>query len=82
MKLNKIDEVWIGANSLFKWRFRFVVIQKFCYHDNVTYDFSSLLIKSWKSGRVVGDKETEQEGNREQSYKATRNQAERYKLSR
>ena len=29
MKLNKIDEVWNSANSLFEWRFRFVVIQKF-----------------------------------------------------
>ena len=25
MKLNKIDELWRCANSLFKWRFRFVV---------------------------------------------------------
>ena len=37
MKLNKIDEVWTNANSLFKWRFWFVVIQKFCYHGNVTW---------------------------------------------
>ena len=36
MELNKIDEVWNSANSLFKCRFRFVVIQKFCYHGNVT----------------------------------------------
>ena len=36
MKLNKIDEVWSCANSPFKWRFRFVVIQKFCYHGNMT----------------------------------------------
>ena len=36
-KLNKIDEVCNSArNSLFKRRFRFVVIQKFCYHGNVT----------------------------------------------
>ena len=35
MKLNKIDEVWSCANSLFKWHFRFVVIQKCCYHGNV-----------------------------------------------
>ena len=27
MKLNKVDEVWNSANSLFEWRFRFVVIQ-------------------------------------------------------
>ena len=38
MKLNKIDEVWNSANL----RFRFVVIQKVCYHGNVTCDFSSL----------------------------------------
>ena len=36
MKLNKIDEVWNSANSLSKWRFWFVVIQKFCYRGNVT----------------------------------------------
>ena len=36
MKLNKIDEVLNSVNSLFKWRFRFVLIQKFCYHGNVT----------------------------------------------
>ena len=36
MELNKIDEVWNSANSLFKYRFRFVVIQKCCYHGNVT----------------------------------------------
>ena len=36
MKLNKIDKVWSSANSLFKWRFQFVVIQKFSYHGNVT----------------------------------------------
>ena len=36
-KLNKIDEVWNSARkSLFKRRFRFVVIQKSCYHGNVT----------------------------------------------
>ena len=27
---------WNSANSLFRWRFQFVVIQKFCYHGNVT----------------------------------------------
>ena len=32
---DKIDEVWNSANSLFKWRFRFVLIQKFGYHGNV-----------------------------------------------
>ena len=26
----KINEVWNSANSLFKWSFWFVVIQKFC----------------------------------------------------
>ena len=36
MKLNKINELWNSANSLFKWRFRFVVFQKFSYHGNVT----------------------------------------------
>ena len=36
MKLNKIDEVWNSANPLFKWRFGFDVVQKFCYHRNVT----------------------------------------------
>ena len=36
MKLNKIVEDWNNANSLFKWCFGFVVIQKFCYHGNVT----------------------------------------------
>ena len=36
MKLNKIGEVLNSANRLLKWPFRFVVIQKFCYHDNVT----------------------------------------------
>ena len=36
MELNKIDEVWNSASSLFKWR-RFVVSQNFCYHGNVTY---------------------------------------------
>ena len=34
--LNKINEVWNSTNSLFKWCFMFVVIQKFCYHGNVT----------------------------------------------
>ena len=29
MKFDKIDEVWNSANSLFKWRFKFVVIEKF-----------------------------------------------------
>ena len=33
---DKIDEVWNSANSLFKWRFRFVLIQKFGYYGNVT----------------------------------------------
>ena len=33
MKLSKIDEVWNSANWLFKWRFRFVVIQKRCYQQ-------------------------------------------------
>ena len=27
---------WSSANSLLRWRFQFVVIQKFCYHGNVT----------------------------------------------
>ena len=36
MKINKIDEFWNSAISLFKWRFRFVVIQKCCYHGNMT----------------------------------------------
>ena len=36
MKLNKSDEVWNSANSLFKWYFRFVVIQKNCYYGNLT----------------------------------------------
>ena len=36
MKLNKIDEVWNSANSIFKLLFWFVVVQKFCYHGNVT----------------------------------------------
>ena len=39
MKLNKIVKVWNSANSLlinFKCCFQFVVIQKFCYHGNVT----------------------------------------------
>ena len=36
MKFNKIDEVWNSANSLFKWYFRFAVIQKKCCHGNVT----------------------------------------------
>ena len=35
MKLSKIDEIWNSVNTLFKLRFRFV-IQKFCYHGNVT----------------------------------------------
>ena len=37
MQLDKIDEILKIANSLFKWRFRFVIIQKFCYHGNVAY---------------------------------------------
>ena len=35
MKLNTIDEVWNSTNSLFKWRFWFVVIQKFRYYGNL-----------------------------------------------
>ena len=35
MKASDIDEVCNGTNSPFKWRFWFVVIQKFCYHSNV-----------------------------------------------
>ena len=44
MKSNKIDEVWNGANSLFKWRFWFVVIQKFAIMASWRNDFSSLLV--------------------------------------
>ena len=39
-----MDEEGRVANSPFKWRFRFVVIQKFCYHGNVTY---RLLFSIW-----------------------------------
>ena len=43
MKLNKIGEVWSGANRLLSdifWKknfvaFRFIVIQKISYHGNV-----------------------------------------------
>ena len=35
MKLNKINEVWNSANSLFKWHFQFLVIQKFCFYGNM-----------------------------------------------
>ena len=42
--LYKIDEVWNSANSLSKWRFWFVVIQKFCYYGNVTW---RLLLSIW-----------------------------------
>ena len=37
MKLNKIDEVWKSANSLFEWRFRFVTTMATWRND-----FSSL----------------------------------------
>ena len=40
MKLNKIDEVRNTANSLFKWRFLFVVIQKFYY------------MTTWRNGKI------------------------------
>ena len=44
MKLNKIDKVWSSANSIFKWRFRFAVIQNFCNHGNVTQRLLSIAI--------------------------------------
>ena len=37
MKLNKIAEVWKSGNRVFKWLYRFVVIQKLCYHSKVTW---------------------------------------------
>ena len=33
----KISKIWNSANSLFKWRFWIVVIQKFCYHGNMMW---------------------------------------------
>ena len=42
MKLNKIDEVWSSANPLFKWRFRFAVIENFATMAMWRNDFSSL----------------------------------------
>ena len=42
MKLQKVDEVWNTANALHKWCFRFVFIQKFCYHGNWRTDVSLL----------------------------------------
>ena len=36
IKWNWIDEVSNSTNSLVKWSFQFVVIQKFCHHDNTT----------------------------------------------
>ena len=55
MKLNKINEVWNSANSLFMSYFWFGVTQRFCYHDNVTWqllpsitpDLSSSLPLPW-----------------------------------
>ena len=44
MKLDKIDEVWNSAKSLFKWCFCFVVIRKFCYHATWRNDFSVLFV--------------------------------------
>ena len=41
MKLNKIDEVWSSANPLFKWRFRFAVIDYFATMAMWRNDFSS-----------------------------------------
>ena len=40
---DKIDEVWNSANSLFKWRFRFVLIQKFGHHGNVIGLYPSVI---------------------------------------
>ena len=37
MKLNKIAEVWKSGNRLFNWLYRFVFIQKLCYHSKVTW---------------------------------------------
>ena len=45
MKLNKIDEVWSSANF-------FLVIQKFCYHGNVTCDHFSLLRQHSEKGNA------------------------------
>ena len=42
MKLNKIDEVWSSANPLFKWLFRFAVIDYFATMAMWRNDFSSL----------------------------------------
>ena len=52
MKLNKIDEVWNGANSLFKWCFQFVVIQKLGWFSNRTgtsFDDGKARGKDWMS---------------------------------
>ena len=43
IKLNKIDEVWNYVDSLFKWHFGFVVIQKCFYHSNVWWRFLSII---------------------------------------
>ena len=42
MKLNKIDKIWSSANPLFKWRFRFAVIDYFATMAMWRNDFSSL----------------------------------------
>ena len=42
MKLNKIDDVWNSANSLFKWRFRLLSSRSFTTMATWRHEISSL----------------------------------------